>query len=352
MLGLLPAAWLLRIAAFAAPETVEHWYGARVYPVIARVLGATSGAIPFSLAEPALLALVAGMIAALACVWRRPLSARQRLSQSLLGLWILAGVAAMTFLLTWGLNYARPSLAERLQLSADEATLDEIEELALDAATAAATSWAALAGEPGSAQLDRAIDAGYGALALPGDTVDSIAARTKRPFVASVLSRLGISGIYIPFTGEPTLNGDIPHSSVPLAVAHERAHQRGITDEGEANLAAILVCLQSSDPYLRYSAQLDLAARAIGALNADRPDAAAAAWERLGTGPHTDLRAVREFWDRYRGAATEFASRVNDAYLRSHRVPEGVRSYGRVLNLAIAARREGWLTLETEGEVP
>jgi len=167
----------------------------------------------------------------------------------------------------------------------------------------------------------------------------------KELLASPLLSRLGISGIFIPFTGEPSINTQQPDASLPVVVAHEKAHQRGITDEGEASLAGVMACLVAEDPYLRYAAHLEIAGRLIGAIARVQPEEAAAAWERLGAGPRADLAAIREFWERHRGAATRVARGVNDAYLRSNRVPGGVRSYGRVADMLVALDRAGQLEL-------
>jgi hypothetical protein len=197
------------------------------------------------------------------------------------------------------------------------------------------------------AELNSEIDAAYARLRLPGDRLAEDRVAAKSLLLSPIMSRLGISGIFIPFTGEPSINGDVPDASLALVIAHEKAHRRGITDEGEANLAATMACLRSTSDVLRYAAHLDLAARLIGAIGRELPDEAAAAQELLGAGPRADLAAIRDFWARYRGPATRAARRVNDAYLRSNRVPGGVRSYGRVLDMIVALDRAGQLELES-----
>ena len=52
-----------------------------------------------------------------------------------------------------------------------------------------------------------------------------------------------------------------------------------------------------------------------------------------------DIAAINEFWNRYRSKATRIATRVNDLYLKSQGAEAGVRSYGLVVDLLVAARR-------------
>ena len=127
-------------------------------------------------------------------------------------------------------------------------------------------------------------------------------------------------------------------------VAHEKAHQRGITDEGEANWVAFLACADAGEQvYLRYTAYLFAAMHLIGSASAYAPEEAKSAWEELGPGPRQDLKALHEFWQRYKGPMAEIADKVNDTYLRSQHVEEGVESYGRVTRLLIALDRQGKL---------
>lgn len=355
-LALLPAAVVLRALAFRSPELVERYYSQGVYPRVSGGLSALTGRMPFSVAEAGVLL---GMLA-LGIVLVRGLRARRwrrgrwhAVGRAVLAAWALAGALLLAFDLSWGLNYARPPLAERLELDPGLPSVEEIEDLARRAARGASALRAGLgqAAEVPVAlgqsfrQLDTAIHEAFVELSLPGDRVGSVSTPAKPLIVSPLMSRLGISGIYVPFTAEPSVNGDVPAASLPLVVAHEKAHRRGITDEGEANLVAVMVGLRSRDPIVRYTAHLEVAARLIGALSRVDRDRAAAAWDLLGPGPRTDLAAIGEFWDRYRGLATEVADRVNDAYLRSNRVPDGVRSYGRVVDLLVALDRESRLEL-------
>ena len=84
------------------------------------------------------------------------------------------------------------------------------------------------------------------------------------------MSRLGLSGFYMPFTGEPNFNDAQPDFDLPYVIAHEKAHQRGFAREDEANFIAFLVCVNSTDPYLRYSGYLN-ALRVVGAFVSSDP---------------------------------------------------------------------------------
>jgi hypothetical protein len=271
----------------------------------------------------------------------------------LLTIWCAGGAGLWAFLVLWGFNYARPPLEQRLGLSPPSADPRVLLETGQRTAARTAALFEDLGQESGPtrlpvsfSELDRVIDEGYRELELPGDSIQSSTAPAK-PLVSSALfSYLGISGIFVPFTGEPSVNALQPDAALPLVLAHEKAHQRGITHEGEANFAAFLVCSrEGAPPYLRYAAYLFATQYLLGEAAQHLPrEEVAAAWKGLGSGPLADVRALRDFWERYQGVASDLTAEVNDSYLRALRVPGGVESYDTVVRMLLALDAEGGLT--------
>lgn len=76
-----------------------------------------------------------------------------------------------------------------------------------------------------------------------------------KPMLSSFLYReFQITGVtYSPFM-EANINTLNTHVDLPLTVAHELAHTKGVMREDDANLLAFYVCVNSDNPYLRYSA--------------------------------------------------------------------------------------------------
>jgi hypothetical protein len=356
-IALLPLAIFLQETAFHYPQWVEKAYGGWIYPNVAFVLGGINELFRFSLAESLVVVLLLGFLIWILVKWTRRRHGKKvkwwrKVLRAMAAVWILAGSMAWIFLLFWGFNYARPPLRERLDLSVDEIEGNEV----LDAGRRCAVLATSLHSDLGAGSeqpttlpldfrtLNDVIDERLRSLALPGDPIQYGTSPVKKLFVSKALSYLGVSGVFIPFTGEPSMNGMIPDVFAPIVVAHEKAHQRGITNEGEANFVAFMACSEAEGhTYIRYSAYLYAAAQLIGAASRSLPDEAGKAWELLGEGPVRDLTAVREFWALYAGRLAEIAESINDTYLRSQRIPEGVASYGQVTRLLIALDRQGKL---------
>ncbi len=367
---MLPLALLVQRLAFRWPDVIERTYSRSFYPAVAHLLGWGNAQVPVSVAEILAVAAVVWIAWRLLRERRRRgtvevrSSRRQRwlaaVGRLVVGGWILTGWALLAFLLLWGFNYARPPLATRLGLETVEIEAPEVLDLARRAVDAVNDDHRRLGVAVDAAtrlpmtliELNTAIDARFRDLRLPGDELGDLPSRAKPLLSSTVFSYLGISGIYIPFTGEPSFNRLVPDASLPITVAHEKAHQRGITDEGEANLAAALACAGSDDPYLRYAADLYMATVLIGGAARYAPEAASELWATLEAGPRADIDAIRAFWEGYRGRATRVATRVNDAYLRSNRVPGGVQSYGRVVRLLVGLSRRGEVLAAAPGGAP
>jgi Protein of unknown function (DUF3810) len=342
--------------AFFFSNVTERVYAERIYPGVVRFFAAVNRA-PFSWAEVLFIPAIALAITVFVRAFRSAPRGRRTLRMVSLS-WTLAGAILWMFLVLWGFNYARPSLETRFFR---EAALREpgglrLPEALLDTGRRVASHTGSLFTELEVAsgptalpmsfeELDRAIDEGYRKLRLPGDAITFRTAPAKPLESSTIFSYLGISGIYVPFTGEPSVNALQPDAALPLALAHEKAHQRGITNEGEANFAAFLVCSrQEAPPYLRYAAYLFATEYLLGEASARSPrEEVASAWDLAGAGPKTDVRALMEFWRRYQGRTSEIASGVNDTYLRALRVPEGVESYGTVVRMLLALDERGEL---------
>jgi hypothetical protein len=353
LLALLPAGLVLQWAAARSPETVERLYAGGLYPRVAPMLAAASGPVPFSVGE-ALVVLAAGAaLAWLVRVVRRVRAGtgpRMRLAAAAAArVLAAAGVMYLAFLVSWGLNYHRPAFAVVTGLGEPTTgvavgELDALGAELVSVANEARTAVAEDARGVGRLQggVPSALTRAMAAARLASERYAAVRApftRPKRVFLSTGLSYLGISGIYLPFTAEANVNDIVPDSQLPFTAAHELAHQGGIAPEDEANFVAYVACMRHPDADFRYSGALNAALYVLHALSEADAGRARALHARWSPAVRRDLAALREWNERYRGPAETAARAVNDAYLRTQGVPEGVRSYGRMVDLLILERR-------------
>ncbi|MEO6391055.1 MAG: DUF3810 family protein, partial [Pyrinomonadaceae bacterium] len=148
----------------------------------------------------------------------------------------------------------------------------------------------------------------------------------KPVLFSRVLTRMGITGVYNPFTGEANFDREVHPVELPFVIAHEMAHQRGFAREDEANFVAFVVCANSPNAYVRYSGFYN-ARSVLRVLLTVSPDDARAIAKTLAPGPRADEVAVRAFWRQHLGQTSAATNYVNDKYLKANRIPNGTNNY-------------------------
>ena len=339
-LGFLLCGVLLQMAAALLPEQTERLYARAIYPHIPAALSRVSGRVGFSVGEVLTCAVLAAGSAFL--VWfcaRLYLRRGERLRRAFGALrhsaWLAAGLLWL-FMLAFGLNYQRPLLFDMLGFERRSANAAELEAMGREVVGRVNESYAeahvdrrpAPDPEQMKALLQESFDAAPDLALLPRGTF----APPKPLFASAFFTRIGLSGIYSPFTGEPNYNADMPDFQLPFTMAHEMAHQRGVARESEANFVAYLVCINSRDPFVRYSGYRN-GLGVLGELYRLEPEKARELAKQLGPGFREDSRRAALFWAKATAAA--LTNRVNDLYLRANRVRQGTADYAASTTLIV-----------------
>ncbi|HDP94241.1 MAG TPA: DUF3810 domain-containing protein [Candidatus Aminicenantes bacterium] len=330
----------LRVVMHWVPAFAEDMYGRGIFPLIRLGLDNTLGLLPFPAVYLLIALLFFRMIRRLRFHERDFYSRLQRLGTMVLSLVAFFLAAAGLFLFLWGFNYARIPLRHQLALSLEplegSVLVGELEQ-----AAAGLNLWAqrTLPG-PGDDLEGRVRAAMAGTLeSMDWPAVGRPRARTFYPGV--LLKAFGVSGIYNPFTGAATLAAGLPPVTRPFLMAHELAHAWGITDEGEANLAAFLACTRSADAEMAYSAHLAWWQYLAGPVSRSNTDAFSRISAQLVPRVQGDLAAIRAHWRQYSGRLMRAARQVNNMYLRSQGLAAGVLSYESFPALLRSWRRAG-----------
>jgi hypothetical protein len=351
------------------PNAVEHIYSERIGLFLSRCLTAVSNLVPFSVAEMAAIGLGFWVLfMATRGVIQTARRRRHILNAAACGvLWLAAATGVLLFwaYLSWGFNFARADIVTRQHWSAIEAPpgADSFrEELTLYCSRLVERANrefedAVGSRDPGKpsappnpvALMDAAIEEAYGRVAADLNLHPSMGANRGRakPVLASfVMSSMLIGGVYSPWTGEANFNRDLPPHTLPQAIAHEKAHQRGITNEDEANFFGFLACIRARDPYVRYSGYLFAQQQLLGELRRLAPDKTVELTSQRDGGIQRDIAYNRMFLDRYRGLLSNANAVAIDTYLKANRTTAGIRSYSLSARLIIifarAAGKGAW----------
>ena len=323
--GLLIAAAVLAALAPISHTLVERWYSSGFYPHLQRRLTTISNLAPFSLFDAACLVSIA--VFAVACY--RAVKNGGWVQGALRMLWNLiraATVVYLIFLATWGLNYRRVPLEEKLAFDRGRVTREAGEALVARTVEALNRLYAPAHRTPtpttALAEAFQSADAALGA------KVPIVPGRPKETLLAGYFHQAAISGMTDPFLLETLLSSDLLAVERPFVIAHEWGHLAGYADESEASYVGWLTC-QRSDAAAQYSAWLAL----LGSLEPFL--SRAHALRGLDAGPRIDLAAMRYRYERTSRIVRAAARETYDGYLKANRVEAGVASYDLVVQLIL-----------------
>ena len=184
--------------------------------------------------------------------------------------------------------------------------------------------------------LSERLSDGYSDLSDDCNDIKTFSSEVKPLIISPLMTYTHISGIYSFFTGEANLNNNYPGFINVYTSAHEMAHQRGISREDEANFVAFLVCLNTEDDYIKYCAYMNMYEYLSDALYSADRDLWQDAKNTLPEKARGEFFAYSVFFDKYRNStASNISDTLNNAYLESQGT-EGSKSYGMVVDLAVA----------------
>lgn len=326
---------LICVAVAAAlvplPERwVERVYSHGIYLSFQPYVTAVSNRLPVALLDVALAGLITIFGIRIVRDWRSR-GARGAIGRFLGRLVTAGAVVYLLFLGTWGLNYRRVPLTEKLVFDPARVSEEGARRLAtiaigrVNAGHAAAHSTDFRPDLLEASFAETQIALGAGRLATTG--------RPKASIVGVYFRYAAVDGMTVPVFLEVILNPDVLPIERPSVLAHEWAHLAGYADESEANFIAWAAGARSSDPVARYSAWLDAYRLAAGAL----PRAGRASLPPLDEGPRQDLRAIAARYARSSPAVRIAAREMYDSYLKANRVEAGIESYELALRLMLGS---------------
>lgn len=337
---MVPVMYLLSVLSRRYPAALEAYYSSSLNKTFISLLSQLTGLVPVSIGEVLFVTFVLFMglrtvsllYSALAGGFRRKL---YRTVVFLSAIYVL-------FMGFWGLNYNRISVREMAGLTKTLYTKEEL--YGMNKALIQRVN-----------DLREGVEEGTDGVMVVEGARDSVLKRAKAAYdltedlkvlkgtygvpkpigLSGYMLYTGITGVYIPFTGEANINVAVPDLLLPATVLHEMAHQRGIAYEDEANYLAYRVAANHPDADFRYSGALLGLINAMSALRSMDPDLFEELAADYSDGVTRDLVAYNAFWKDYEGKVEETTTRINDGYLKGNGQVEGVRSYGMMVDLLL-----------------
>lgn len=321
---------LLFVAAIVAvwrPSAafLDATYGDEFYPSAQRAVTTFTNSVPFAAGN----VLVVLVFAGTAALWISQLRVSRgwdALLRALLRTCALGALMYLWFIVAWGWNYARPSLAANLGYTPATPRQSRLD--ALEARLATALNRAAVAAH---AEQDRNAGDGSALEAARTQTLHAIgvdpkavATRPKRWLFDPYFNAVGITGMFFPFTYETYVASDLLWFEYPFTIEHEWGHVAGVARESDANFVASIATLDSGDPIVHYSGLLELYA-ALPRGPADR------SLSKLVLADYDAIRRRNE--RRIVPVLSRLAWGTYDSYLKSQHVRTGVVNYTEYVRL-------------------
>lgn len=307
-------------------------------------VGKLCHALPFSVTELLYAVAVLGVLAYLIRSFIRVRRAQRRGTEVVrrtLGLANAALTVYALFCLLWGVNYHATGFCEEVGLTDEPISVEALRET---------TEYFAAQLNVYDGQVTRDENGVFASarveiLAYSTQVYDVLAQeypqlamedrQPKAMLFSRIMSAMGFTGLFFPFTGESNVNVDSPAAWLPCTIAHELAHQRGYASEQECNLLGILASVRCENEVYRYSGYLSGYVYLSNALYHADYDAWLAVYQTLPDGVRADLSAQRAYWAQFEGPVEQASEKVYDTFIKSYGEELGMQSYGAVVDLLV-----------------
>ncbi len=312
---------------------IGDWYAKLIYPVMVGSIGRLSGLFPFAVVEFLSYALI------LYCLVYGIRHFREG-KRLLIRILFLIGCLFFLFTFHCGINYYRTPFSKTSGLEMKKSSEEELKNLCLSLTEIVN----GMCKEGINEQVETAVvkKESVKAMRKLGETYPELSGYYPQPkplILSQYFSVQQLCGQYSPFTIEATYNRSMPDYNIPHTVCHELSHLRGFMREDEANFIGYLACIGSDNEAFRYSGYLTGWVYATNALSKTDLVSYREICHLLDQKAWDDLRDNNEFWGRYEGKAAEVSNKMNNTYLKMNSQSDGVKSYGRMVDLMLAYAR-------------
>ena len=323
----------LTIFIFSRVPSLSEWYMLNIYPFIATILSALSSLLPFSLYDLFIIAAVLYLLKLVLFVIIRR-TAFKRFLYSLLRFVV---ILVAWFYFGWGISYFREDYYTRtdnMEIAYNADNLKNFTVRFIEDANNSYVDFDVMEKEGIRQELEKSYSKLHEPLLI---NYPNGKRRVKKMIFESLFTKMGVSGYFGPFTNEVHVNNHSLNFTYPFTLAHEMSHQFGIAGESEANLYAFIVCSNSSDDRIKYSAYVSIINYLLRDVHTLLPDEYKSLVSNIRPEIIADLQHNSEHWLSERNETLSTAqNRAYDTYLKSNRISSGRENYSEVVGLLIS----------------
>jgi hypothetical protein len=308
---------------------IEPVYSNGAYPIWERVAFNITNSLPWSLGDFVALAGVAAIVWEIVRFARRPKRRAAQLGTLLLTCAAILGLYAVWFELSWAWNYARAPLETRVRYDPTRVTPQAASALrrrAMSQLNALAKSAHARATLP--LDLVALRGAWLPAVQRVGDTWVPLVGAAKPTVADPFMLATGTQGFINPFTLNVATASDLLWFERPFDYAHEWSHVAAYAREDEANYLAIVTCLRSTDPAVRYAGWFELFLYLPQKPHYARREFVPLVWRDFAALRRRDARHINVM-------LAHWSWRTYNVYLKTNRIAAGIANYDEVTRLML-----------------
>ncbi|UYQ95963.1 DUF3810 domain-containing protein [Chitinophaga horti] len=245
----------------------------------------------------------------------------------------------LVFLLFWGGNYHRKTLAQDLDLNVPEkysrADLYLLSDTLLKLVN---RDCAAVDSLPtfSNKQLFNMAATSYLAAENKWPVLEYQHPSIKPMIFGWWMNYIGVTGYLNPFTNEAQVNTSVPAFVQPFTTCHEIAHQIGYAPEEDANFVGYLVASGSEDVRFRYAGNFEMFLYSIRHLARRDPSLTRLIWQKADPRVRKHYDDLMSFYEQFQGPIDDYSSAIYDQYLKANHQEKGIRSYSEVVGWLIA----------------
>lgn len=354
---LFPITLIINFIASKFTNIVEKYYSLKINKLIIESLSKISGVFPFSFYEITMyfifIFIISFILYFIFLLIKQRYKLKKFLYNSLLNLLSILSIVYFLFIILWGLNYNRLHLKDTLindynsrynqnisdvnynnndlinlykfliEKSNEYRKLVEIDKNNIFKSN---TDY--------KGTLDRAY-LGYENIyeILPGTKGNY--SKPKYIKSSNLMCYTGITGIYFPFLGEANVNVAVPNLHMPSTTIHEMAHQRGYSSEDEANFIGYLGSINHPDIDFKYSGYILALVHTSNELAKFDYNKLKELNKNISDDVKSDIKNNSQFWEKYKGKVEKISNEINNKYLKSNGIKEGIENYGEMVKLLL-----------------
>jgi hypothetical protein len=340
----------------------EYVFARGIYKWLSQGISILTGILPFSIMELELIILPIIVLILLIQFLKKFAKSKHKeqgnigylMTSGLLNAGCTLSVIFFLFVILAGVNYYRYPFAVYSGLAMQDSSLEELYNLNMDLAVKAAGLRNQLQGENAEdngdvlqldktswADISKTAEEALEKLSKQYPVLAGNYGAPKPVFFSRIMSKMEITGIFWPFTMEANVNIDVPEYTIPATMLHELAHLRGFMREDEANFIAYMASKQSDNLAFQYSGAMLALSYTGSQLFKQDPQLYKQVSQQYNSGMLADLRQSYYYWKAFDDTVISAAANsMNDTYLKANNQDDGVKSYGRMVDLLLAEYRE------------